>query len=97
MKTIKIYKRNVTVRIGYKKYPYKEVTEYIIVYDGKVYSNWLAELSAILNKSKSLISMKLNGKIDWYVDEIKALYDVLGDEAWDIYMASVEKQKENKK
>ena len=41
--------------------------------------------------------MKLNGKIDWYVDEIKALYDVLGDEAWDIYMASVEKQKENKK
>ncbi len=45
MKTIKIYKRNVTVRIGYKKYPYKEVTEYIIVYDGKVYSNCLSELS----------------------------------------------------
>lgn len=61
------------------------------------YSYKLAELSVILNKSKSLISMKLNGKIDWYVDEIKALYDVLGDEAWDIYMASVEKQKENKK
>lgn len=61
------------------------------------YSYKLAELSVILNKSKSLISMKLNGKIDWYVDEIKTLYDVLGDEAWDIYMASVEKQKENKK
>lgn len=61
------------------------------------YSYKLAELSAILNKSKSLISMKLNGKIDWYVDEIITLYDVLGDEAWDIYRASVEKQKENKK
>lgn len=61
------------------------------------YSYKLAELSVILNKSKSLISLKLNGRIDWYVDEIKALYDVLGDEAWDIYMASVEKQKENKK
>ena len=61
------------------------------------YSYKLAELAAILNKSKSLISMKLNGKIDWYVDEIKSLYDVLGDEAWDIYMASVEKQKENNK
>ena len=61
------------------------------------YSYKLAELSTILNKSKSLISMKLNGKIDWYVDEIKLLYDVLGDEAWDIYTASVEKQKEKQK
>ena len=61
------------------------------------YSYKLAALSAILNKSKSLLSMKLTGKIDWNVDEIKTMYDVLGDEAWDIYMASVEKQKENKK
>ena len=45
MKTIKIYKRNVTVRTGYKKYPYKEVTEYIVAYNGKEYSNCLTELS----------------------------------------------------
>lgn len=45
MKTIKIYKRNVTVRTGYRKYPYKEVTEYIVAYDGKEYSNCLTELS----------------------------------------------------
>lgn len=45
MKTIKIYKRNVTVRTGYRKYPYKEVTEYIVNYDGKWYSNCLPKLS----------------------------------------------------
>lgn len=45
MKTIKIYKRNLTVRIGYRKYPYKEATEYIVNYDGKYYSNCLPELS----------------------------------------------------
>lgn len=45
MKTIKIYKRNVIVRTGYKKNPYKEVTEYIVKYDGKEYSNCLTELS----------------------------------------------------
>lgn len=53
----------------------------------------LSELSAILGKSMSLISMKLNGQIDWYVDEIKTLYDVIGDDAWGIYMASAEKRK----
>lgn len=45
MKTIRIYKRNVTVRTGYRKYPYKEVIEYIVAYDGKEYSNCLTELS----------------------------------------------------
>lgn len=45
MKTIKIYKRNVMVRTGYRKYPYKEVTEYIVKYDGKYYSNCLTELN----------------------------------------------------
>lgn len=53
----------------------------------------LSELSAILGKSMSLISMKLNGQIDWYVDEIKTLYDVIGDDAWEIYLASAEKRK----
>lgn len=45
MKTIRIYKRNVMVRTGYRKYPYKEVTEYIVAYNGKEYSNCLTELS----------------------------------------------------
>ena len=52
MKTIKIYKRNVMVRTGYKKYPYKEVTEYIVKYDGKEYSNCLTELSTTRLKVK---------------------------------------------
>ena len=45
MKTIRIYKRNVMVRTGCKKYLDKEVTEYIVTYDGKEYSNCLTELS----------------------------------------------------
>ena len=45
MKTIKIYKRHIMVRTGYRKYPYKEVTEHILAYDGKEYSNCLTELS----------------------------------------------------
>ena len=52
MKTIRIYKRNVTVRTGYKKYPYKEVIEYIVNYDGKEYSNCLTELSNTILKVK---------------------------------------------
>lgn len=44
MKTIKIYKRNVTVRTGYRKYPYKEVTEYVVTYNNVTYSNCLTEL-----------------------------------------------------
>ena len=39
MKTITIYKRTILERTGYKKYPYKEVTQVSIVYDGKEFKN----------------------------------------------------------
>ena len=39
MKTIKIYKRTVLERTGFKKYPYKEVEQVTIILDGKAQSN----------------------------------------------------------
>lgn len=35
MKRITIYKREVLERTGFRKYPYKDVTQYIIFYGGK--------------------------------------------------------------
>lgn len=45
----------------------------------------LAELAAITGKTEALMSLKLRGKIRWTVDEIRSLYDALGDDAWVIY------------
>ena len=39
MKTLTIYKRNVLERTGFRKYPYKQVTQVIINYDGKEFKN----------------------------------------------------------
>lgn len=39
MKTLTIYKRDVMERTGFRKYPYKQVTQVIINYDGKDYKN----------------------------------------------------------
>lgn len=39
MKTIKVYKRTVLERTGYRKYPYKEATQISIFYDGKEFKN----------------------------------------------------------
>lgn len=57
------------------------------------YEYKLAELSAILNKSQALISLKLRGQVPWKVDEIKKMYDVLEDDAWDIYQSSLMERK----
>lgn len=35
MKTISIYKREILVRTGFRKYPYKKETQFIIYYGGK--------------------------------------------------------------
>lgn len=39
MKTIKIYKRTILEKTGYKKHPYKEVEQVTIFFDGKAQSN----------------------------------------------------------
>lgn len=39
MKKLLIYKREILQRTGYRKYPYKEIQQYIIIYNNKVVSN----------------------------------------------------------
>lgn len=39
MKTITIYKREVLKKTGFRKYPFRQVTEVIINYDGKEFKN----------------------------------------------------------
>lgn len=39
MKKIKVLKREVTERTGYKKFPFARSTQYIICYDGKKVAN----------------------------------------------------------
>lgn len=39
MKNIKIYKRSILRRTGFRKYPYKNVDQVSIFYDGKEYRN----------------------------------------------------------
>ena len=45
MKNIKVYKRSVLERTGFKKWPYKEVEEISIFYDGVEYSNHLQNIN----------------------------------------------------
>lgn len=44
MKTLRIYKRSILERTGFRKYPYKEVTQISIFYDGKEYANHYEEI-----------------------------------------------------
>ena len=39
MKTITIYKRTILERTGFKKWPYKEVDQFSIIYEGKERKN----------------------------------------------------------
>lgn len=45
MKTLRIYKRNILERTGFRKYPFKEVTQISIFYDGKEYANHYEEIN----------------------------------------------------
>lgn len=44
MKTLTIYKRTILERTGFRKYPFKEVTQISIFYDGKEYANHYEEI-----------------------------------------------------
>ena len=50
------------------------------------------EIASIIDRTEGCVSLKIKGVIPWYVDEIKLLYDVYGDDAWLIY----EKSKKNR-
>ena len=39
MKKVIIYKREILERTGYRKYPFKKVTQYVIYYNNEIISN----------------------------------------------------------
>ena len=43
------------------------------------------EIAEVLNRTEACISLKMNGTIPFYIDEIQRLYQVYGDTAWEIY------------
>ena len=43
------------------------------------------EIAEVLGRTDACISLKMNGTIPFYVDEIQKLYYVYGDQAWEIY------------
>lgn len=47
MKNIKIYKRSILKRTGFRKYPYKNVEEVSIFYAGKEYRNHSEDIKNI--------------------------------------------------
>ena len=45
MKTLTIYTREILERTGFRKYPYKEVTQVTILYDNKEFKNHSEDIS----------------------------------------------------
>ena len=45
MKTLKIYKRTILVRTGFKKYPYKSETQYTLIYNGEEFKNHYEDIN----------------------------------------------------
>lgn len=72
MKTLTIYTRKVLERTGYRKYPYKEVEQISIFYDGKETKNHYEEitnprLKIKFNKALETRSLK---KIETYLSTL---------------------------
>lgn len=44
MRTIKIFKRSILERTGYKKYPYKEAVQITILHAGREFKNHLEDI-----------------------------------------------------
>lgn len=64
MKTIKVYTRLILVRTGFKKFPYKEVKEYSIFYDGEEFRNHNYEVNDHRLKKPFSIDLKTRSKKD---------------------------------
>lgn len=62
MKTLKIYSRTVMEKTGFRKYPYKEVKQVVINYDGKTYSNCTEKVDNPRLKIKFEIELETRNK-----------------------------------
>lgn len=90
MKTIKIYSRKTLERTGFKKYPFKEITQYTIVYNHQEIKNHYElmdnpRLRIKFNKiletrswKKLEIFISKLGRTDaekWLKEQLKIIYD----------------------
>lgn len=62
MKTITIYSRKILARTGYRQYPYKEVKQVSIIYDGKLYENHSEKIDNPRLKIKFNVELQTRSK-----------------------------------
>lgn len=62
MKQITIYTRKVLQRTGFKQYPYKEVKQVSIIYDGNEYKNHSENIDNTRLKVKFTIELQTRSK-----------------------------------
>ena len=72
MKTITIYERTILERTGYRKYPYKEVTQVSIFYDNKEYKNHSERIdnSRLKILFKKVFETNIKASVKHYVAEL---------------------------
>ena len=72
MKTITIYSRKVLERTGYRQYPYKEVKQVTIIYDGKEYKNHTEKLDNPRLKIKFNVELQTRSKkvLEGYINSL---------------------------
>lgn len=72
MKTITIYERTILERTGYRKYPYKEVTQISIFYDNKEYKNHYERIdnSRLKIPFKKVFETNIKSSVKHYVGEL---------------------------
>lgn len=72
MKTITIYSRKVLERTGFRQYPYKEVKQVSIIYNGKMYENHSEKIDNPRLKVKFTIELQTRSKkeLDAYISKL---------------------------
>ncbi len=72
MKKIKIYERTVTERTGFRKHPYKEVHQFVIEHDDKVYKNDYVDVNNKKLRIPFQVTLETRNKKDLkkYVDNL---------------------------
>lgn len=72
MKQITIYTRKVLQRTGFRQYPYKEVKQVSIIYNGKMYENHSEKIDNTRLKVKFNVELQTRSKkaIQGYINSL---------------------------
>lgn len=72
MKQITIYTRKVLQRTGFRQYPYKEVKQVSIIYNGKMYENHSEKIDNTRLKVKFNVELQTRSKkeLDAYISKL---------------------------